>query len=232
MEPLAHDLRLALRRLARSPGFTLFAVASLALGIGVSIAIYSAVRTLLWMPLAIPRAEEIVVVHNPRIFPSMSWPDFQDFRAQQASGAQVAAAVLVRTALRTDGASQTVFGGAVSGHYFTVMAQRPRLGRLIDVQDEAAGARVAVLSEGFWRTRLNADPAVVGRPISLGGQTFDVVGVVAGSFRGLELVLPQSVWIPVTALSRNLGAFSLAPNSLTERRTYDFGTFFCAARIA
>ena len=67
-----------------APGFTLFAVVSLALGIGVSTAVYSAVRTLLWMPLGVPDADELVVVGNRRVYPAMSWLDFQDFRAQQS----------------------------------------------------------------------------------------------------------------------------------------------------
>jgi predicted permease len=222
MEPLVRDVRLALRRLRLSPAFTLFAVASLALGIGVSTAIYSAVRTLLWMPVGVPHAGELVVVHNPRILPSMSWLDFQEFRAQQTSAGAVAAGVLIRTAFQSAGVSQTVFGAAVSGQYFSVMEQRARLGRLLDIQDEAAGARVAVVSETFWRTRLAADPAIVGRAISLGGERFEVIGVVAGSFRGLEIVLPHSLWMPVTALPSNLRAFSLASNLLSERRIRDF----------
>src|SRR5678815_3564665 len=192
MEQIGRDIRHALRRLRKAPAFTLFAVASLALGIGVCTAVYSAVRTLLWMPLGIPDASHLMVVAgDARVtYPAMSWPDFEDFRAAQTAARAVAAGATLRTAFRTGEVSQTVFGEAVSGQYFTVMGLRPRLGRLLDSQDEAAAARVAVLSESFWRTRLNADPGVIGRTISIGGQPFEVVGVIAGTFRGLELVRP------------------------------------------
>jgi predicted permease len=228
MEQVLRDFRLALRRLRMAPGFTLFAVVSLALGIGVSTAIYSAVRTLLWMPLGVAEPADFLVIQSPRIFPSMSWPDFQDYRAQQTACSGVAASVQIRTALRADIASQSVFGEAVSGQYFTVMRLRPRLGRLIDAGDESSAARVAVVSESFWRTRLEADPAIVGRRVTLGGEPFEVVGVIAGPFRGFELVLPHSVWVPVTSLSTlggSLRAFGLSPGALTERRTRAFGVW-------
>lgn len=219
MEQIGRDIRHALRRLRKAPGFTLFAVASLALGIGVCTAVYSAVRTLLWMPLGIPDASQLMVVAGDAraTYPAMSWPDFEDFRAAQTAARAVAAGVTLRTAFRTGEVSQTVFGEAVSGQYFTVMGLRPRLGRLLDSQDEAAAARVAVLSESFWRTRLNADPGVIGRTISIGGQPFEVVGVIAGTFRGLEPVRPESVWLPVTAVADEAQAFSLDSTLLTRR---------------
>jgi predicted permease len=228
VEQILRDCRLAFRRLRMAPGFTLFAVVSLALGIGVSTAVYSAVRTLLWMPLGVPDADELVVVGNRRVYPAISWLDFQDFRGQQTSGTSVAAGAAIRTALRADTVSQTVFGEAVTGQYFTVLGLRPRHGRLLDVHDELSAARVAVLSEAFWRNKLNANAGVIGRTISLGGQPFEVVGVIAGTFRGLELVLPQSVWIPVTALPRDPRAFSLSPGTLDQRRA---GAFNVWARL-
>src|SRR4029079_3837570 len=172
MEQIGRDIRHALRRLRKAPGFTLFAVASLALGIGVCTAIYSAVRTLLWMPLGIPDASELIVVAgDPRVtYPAMSWPDFADFRAGQTAARAVAAGAMIRTTVRAGDVSQTVFGEAVSGQYFTVMGLKPSVGRLLDAGDEAAAARVAVLSEAFWRTRLSADPRVIGRTVALGGE--------------------------------------------------------------
>jgi predicted permease len=225
MQQLARDMRLAMRRLRASPGFTLFAVTSLALGIGVSTAIYSAVRTLLWMPLGIPKAGELIVVHNPRTFPAMSWLDFRDMRGQQTTCRAVAAAVTVRTALRAANASETVFGGAVSGDYFSVIEVRARLGRLLHPQDETSMARVVVVSEAFWRTRLHADPAIVGQRLTLGGAPFEIVGVVSGTFRGLELVLPQAFWIPVTVAAAAPGSLGLTSEVFTARATRDFAVW-------
>jgi predicted permease len=220
METLFRDVRFALRRLGQAPGFTAFAVVSLALGIGVCTAIYSAVRTLLWMPLGVPDADALVVLSNG--YPSLSWIDFHDLRAQQTSASAITAAAPIRTALRTREVSQTVLGEAVSGQYFTVMGLHPRLGRLIDPQDETSANRVAVLSEAFWRTRLNADRAIVGHAVTLGGQSFEVVGVIAGTFRGLQAALPESVWVPATALSIDPHAFSLPATFLADRHERAF----------
>ena len=227
MEQVGRDVRHALRRLRKAPGFTLFAVASLALGIGVCTAIYSAVRTLLWMPLGIPDPGGLIVVAgDARVsYPAMSWPDFQDFRAAQTTARAVAAGTMIRTTLRAGEVSQTVFGEAVSGEYFTVMGLRPRLGRLLDSQDEISAAHVVVLSESFWRTRLNADSGVIGRTISVGGQAFEVVGVIAGTFRGLEPVRAESVWLPATAAAAEARAFSLDPTMLTRRPGASFGVW-------
>jgi predicted permease len=226
MESILRDLRLALRRLRLTPGFTLFAIASLALGIGVSTAIYSAVRTLLWTPLGIPNAAELVGVTDGRLASAaMSWPDFQDLRAQQTAAGAVAAATIVRTTLRAGDASQTVFGEGVSGEYFAVMGLRPRYGRLLDARDEASAARVAVLSEAFWRTRLGSDPAVVGRTVSIGGRPFEVVGVVAGTFRGMEPFRPESIWMPVTAVVADPTGFSVDAALLVRRAGASFAVW-------
>ena len=227
MDTLLRDIRFAIRRLRLSPGFTLFAIASLALGIGVSTAIYSAVRTLLWMPLGVADPGGLIVVGNEsRVTHSaMTWADFQDFRTSQTAGRAVAAAVMIRSAVRAGQSTQTVYGEAVSGDYFTVMGLRPRLGRLLDANDETSRARVAVLSETFWRTRLDSDRGVIGRTISIGGQPFEVVGVIAGTFRGLEPVRSESVWLPITAVSSEAHAFSLDPTFVTRRAGANIGVW-------
>jgi predicted permease len=102
------------------------------------------------------------------------------------------------------------------------MGLHPRLGRLLDTRDETSAARVVVLSEAFWRTRLGGDPSIVGRTVTLGGVPFEVVGVIAGTFRGLEIVFPYAAWVPVTSLPEDLRAFSLSPSTLTDRRVTRF----------
>lgn len=200
MEPIVRDIRLALRRLRMSPGFTLFAVVSLALGIGVSTAIYSAVRTFFWMPLGVADQKGLVALTSGRVTPAMSWPDFLDFRTDQSSFTVLGASRPFTAALLAGTTAEPVFGEGVSGDYFATMGVRPRIGRMLQRGDESGAARVAVMSERFWRTRLQADPGVVGRTIKLGGQTFEVVGIVADGFHGLERLSTKSVWIPLTAV--------------------------------
>jgi predicted permease len=218
MEPILTDVRLALRRLRRSPGFTLFAVASLAVGIGVSTAVYSAARTLLWMPLGVPDEATLVAVtsHGSRMR-VMSWIDFQDFRAQQTSASSVAASASIRTALSTGTVSRAVHGEAISGGYFATLGQTPRLGRLIDERDDSTAAPVVVVSDGFWRKELNGDAAILGRTVRLGGSTFEVVGVVGGGFHGLNRFAPAAFWVPATAIRTNPRPFEISPDQFERR---------------
>src|SRR5262249_30848414 len=218
MEPILADARVALRRLWRAPGFALFAVVSLAVGIGVSTAIYSAVRTLLWMPLGVPDEQALVAVSSHRVRNlAMSWVDFQDFRVRQTSAAALAAETQVRSALSVGRSSRAVFGEAVSGGYFATIGVTPRLGRLIDATDEAAAAHVVVISEGFWRAALDRDPAAVGRTVRLGGSAFEVVGVVSGHFHGLDRFVPATFWVPATALRNNPERFELSRSAFDRR---------------
>jgi putative ABC transport system permease protein len=191
------DVRFALRRLRMAPAFTIFAVVSLALGLGVSTAVYSAVRTLLWMPVGIPEPGRLLSwTAAGRFVASVSWPDFLDIRGQQSSFSAVAASRRMAAAVSIGSTIETVFGESVSGEYFEALGLTARQGRLLQAQDETAKARVAVVSEAFWRTRLNGDPSAIGRPFKLGGETFEIVGVVKGSFHGMNTMLPAAVWIP------------------------------------
>ena len=219
MEPIIRDFRLAVRRLSRAPVFTLFAVASLALGLGVSTAIYSAVRTFFWMPLGVAQQEEIVGLRAMRAASAISWPDFVDLRAQQTSFSALGALRSFTVAFAAAGTAEPVLGGGVSGDYFAVMKVTPQLGRLLQPGDERGGARVAVVSERFWRSRLHGDPLVVGKSIKLGGQPFEVIGVSRGPFHGLERFLAQSVWIPITAIPPDSDAFG-PRRDLFDRRAW------------
>lgn len=218
MEPLIQDVRLAVRRLRMAPGFTVFAVVSLALGIGVSTAIYSAVRTLLWTPLGIvDPARAVSWTESGRVTPSLSWPDFVDIRAQQASFTSVAAARRLYAAVAFGDTVETVFGESVSGDYFATLGVNALHGRVLQPQDETARARVAVVSESFWRSRLHADPAAVGRSFKLSGETFEIVGVARGTFHGVHSFLPGSIWIPEVAVPDKAGT-GWPARQLTDRR--------------
>jgi hypothetical protein len=151
MEPIVRDFRLALRRLRMAPGFTIFAVVSLALGIGVSTAIYSAVRTFLWTPLGIPNAEGIVAVTTNRVTAGMSWPDFLDLRAQQTGFRSLGTSSSIRTAFASSRGAEVVMGDAVSGEYFSVMGVTARHGRMLTVSDERESASSSIVPPGSRR---------------------------------------------------------------------------------
>src|SRR5215831_1171370 len=170
MRSLGHDIRLALRRLRLAPGFTLFAVLSLALGIGVTTVVYSALRTVFWQPLGVPTAAQLLAIRPDTNGRAMSWPDFLEFRRKQTRFRTVAASVPLVVAVGAGPGSQAVPGAAVSGDYFTVIGVTPKLGRLLDRSDEAGSARIAVVSESFWRTHLASDRRRIGGLIKLGGE--------------------------------------------------------------
>jgi putative ABC transport system permease protein len=194
------DVKFALRRLRLSPGFTLFAVLSLALGVGVSTAIYSAVRTLLWMPMGIADSERTVVwTRMGRAQTTMSWPDFVDMRAQQGSFTAVAAVRMRPATFAMAGVAESVLAEGVSGEYFETLGLTPLQGRLLQRDDEARAARVVVVSERFWRTHLGADSSIVNRAVTISGESFEVVGIVRAPFHGVQPFLPVAMWIPETA---------------------------------
>ena len=112
---------------------------------------------------------------------------------------------------------EPLFAAGVSGDYFATMRQVPRLGRLLQMEDEVHASRVAVLSERFWRSHLNGHPSVVGTSIKLGGQPFEVVGVARGIFHGMERFVAQSVWVPATAIPQDSPAFG-PTRDLVDRR--------------
>ena len=112
-----------------------------------------------------------------------------------------------------------IVGEAVSGGYFSVVGIGPRYGRLLSPADERDAAHVAVISEHFWRSHFQGDPAAIGQRVRLGGVPFEIVGVAAGSFHGLiDRYLDGSVWVPYTAIPRagNRSSFG-APVKITSR---------------
>lgn len=126
-----------------------------------------------------------------------SLPDFEDLQRSQTVFQSIGAELPIRTAVAGSFGTATVFGLAVSPDYFPMTGVRPKVGRLLDAADASVGAPVAVVSEQFWRANLGADTAAIRQTIRLGGQPFTLVGVIGGSFHGLEHdPLPRSVWIP------------------------------------
>jgi predicted permease len=217
MEAILADVRVALRRVVRAPGFTLFAIVSLAVGIGVSTAVYSAVRTLFWTPMGLRQPDRLAVwTVGGRVDGSLSWPDFVDLRSQQSTFSSVGAARPLYSAVAIGNIIETVLGESVSGDYFATLGVTAQLGRVLQPHDESSAAKVAVVSDAFWRTRLHADRAILGRSITIAGEPFEVVGVILGPFHGVPAILPGVVWIPDTAVPDRAGT-GWPKRQLTDR---------------
>ncbi len=177
------DLRYAFRMLLKSPGFSLVAILTLALGIGVNSAIFSVVDTVLLRPLAFPHPEQLVMiwgndVSEPNSQETDSFADFYDYRAQSKSFSGMAAYSGAGAVLNGVGEAQELTGVAVNGDFFTVMGIQPMLGRGFSAEESKVGQpNVVVLSYGLWQRAFGKDPKIIGQQINFSGRSATVLGV-------------------------------------------------------
>jgi predicted permease len=175
------DLRFALRQLLKSPGFTLLAVITLALGIGLNSAIFSLVNDLFLRSLPFHEPQRVVHVYGnakdgslPEI--GLSAPRFLQWREGQTPFSALAADTGAAVTMTGMGEPVQLVAFRVTANYFDVLGVRPILGRTF-LPNEEEGADVAVVTEKFWRKRLNSDPNAIGRAITLDGTAHTIVGV-------------------------------------------------------
>src|SRR5262245_22640067 len=183
LDDLVRDTRLALRTLRRTPGFTLTAVVTLALGIGVNIGMFSLVNGLLLRPLY-ERADGVLTIYGRATTPeggyrAISYPNYLDIRDGTANlfeNLSASSTAFVGLDLG-DGARRTM-ASAVTANYFPIFGSPLRLGRAFATDEDRPGAdiRVAILGYRLWQQR-GADPAIVGRTVRINGEPFTVVGV-------------------------------------------------------
>ncbi|HLL75430.1 MAG TPA: ABC transporter permease [Pyrinomonadaceae bacterium] len=203
MGKLLQDVRYGARRLWKSPGFTLVAAVSLALGIGANTAIFSLIDTVLLRPLPVERPAELY-----KLFGTMnsgadttiqSYPNYRDYRDRNEVFSGLLAYRFAVMSLSRGGDNQRVWGYLASGNYFDVLGARPALGRyFLPEEDRTPGAHpVAVISHAAWHRRFDADPLIVGRQITLNGRAFTVVGVAPEGFIGTEVAYAPEVWVPM-----------------------------------
>jgi putative ABC transport system permease protein len=197
METFLQDLRYAARTLTRTPGFTAIAIATLALGIGATTAIWSLVDAVLLRPLPFTEPERLAAVwmsggSGGERYP-MSVADLRDWRARNRAFARVSAFVETRFALTGAGEPELLSGAWVTSNFFATLGVRSLLGRAPQLEDDRSEAdAVVVLSHGLWRRRFGADPRVVGRTISLDGTPCTVLGVMPA-----EVAFPPGSYGPV-----------------------------------
>jgi putative ABC transport system permease protein len=201
LDGLWSDIRSILRSLVRSPGFTLFVVLTLALGIGANTAIFSVADAFIFKPVPFPRADRLVMLHGrapaATTFPSMvSPPDYLDFQSQTSSFDQIAAYQGVDFNLSSGGDPEPVFASLVSLNFFDTLRMKPALGRSFAAGEDQAGKnQVVVLSYGLWQRRFAGDPGMVGREIKLNGAVYSVIGVMGKEFR---FPMASGMWAPLT----------------------------------
>jgi len=205
IDRLAQDFRFAARMLCKSPGFTITAVLTLALGIGANTAVFSLVNSFLLRPLPYPHAERLVKVWEQlRVLGINRFTtpvgDFVDYRKDNHVFEDMAAAEDGHFLLNTDQLSQRVFALKVTANLFEMMALHPTLGRpLVDTDNQPGHEHVIVLSDAVWRENFGADSNVLGKNVILDGLIYEVVGVMP---RGLRFSIgqpdPPDVWVPLS----------------------------------
>ncbi|HEV8347945.1 MAG TPA: ABC transporter permease [Vicinamibacterales bacterium] len=180
------DMRFAIRLLIKRPGFSTVAILTLALGIGATTAIFTVVHAILLRPLPFPDADRLAEVRivgpGGEIYP-LPDADFLAWRDQNQTADAIAVWESDPATLTGDGAAERVGSTGVTDRFFDVLGARPLLGRVFNAgDDKPAAPKTVVLSHAFWMRRFHGDPAVVGRPLSLGGVPHTILGVMPASF--------------------------------------------------
>jgi len=193
MSNVLQDLRYALRQLRKSPGFTLMAVLTLALGIGATTAVFSLVDTVLLHPLPFAQPERLVALNTleqqhpggPADVPAdTSYPNFFDWRDRAHSFQGMASYQGQSFTLEVPNTpARRIDGMAVSADFFRVLGIDPALGRFFNRSEEQAGSRSVVISHSLWQSVFNSSPSVVGKTLHLSEEAFTVIGVLPASFQ-------------------------------------------------
>ncbi len=211
---LVQNTRFGMRMLARSPGSTVVAVATLALGIGANTAIFSLLNAVLLRSLPVHNPHQLVLFGRGRwrgsidSLPNRSWQlfsyaFFKEFRRENRAFSDVAAidSILITTHGRVAGGSrlEKLNAELVSGSYFNTLSVNPVVGRVLNEEDDRTpGAHpVAVASYSWWQQRLAGNPAAVGSTVTIGSTVYNVVGVAAPQFSGVVVGQSPDLWIPL-----------------------------------
>jgi predicted permease len=225
------NLKLAVRRLVKTPLVSAVAILSLGLGIGANAAIFSLFDQILLRALPVQRPGELVNLSSPGPKPGsnscgqagncehvFSYPMFRDLERQQTVFTGIAAHVGFGANLAYEGQTTSGGGMLVSGSYFPVLGMTPGLGRLFDHNDDQTlgGHFVVVLSHSYWTTQLGANPNVLNGTLMVNGQAMTIVGVAPRGFNSTTLGMEPDVFVPVTMRGQMVPGFK----GFENRRSY------------
>jgi len=207
VERLLQDLRFSLRMLRKSPGFLVFAILALALGLGANAAIFSVVDAVLLRPLPFPNAGRLVEVWEDASH--MGFPlntpapaNFADWKRRNHVFEDMAALKGDLYALTGAGTPEQLEGSPVTANLFPLLGVSPTLGRNFSPEeDRPGGPRVVLIGHGLWQRRFGGDPAIAGREIWLNNQKYTVLGVMP---RGIAFPEHSEIWLPIQLGPRDL----------------------------
>jgi predicted permease len=191
-EQLAADLRYALRSLRKTPGFAAIAVLTLALGIGVNATIFSMLSAAMFRPLPVANAARLVTAGRAGN-PSISYPDYRDFRDQNHSFDGIAATLLTESSLDAGAQTHAVGAEVVTGNYAQVVGLGTALGKWFTTDDEPS----AVISYSAWQRVFGGDSGVIGKTVRSEGLRYTVVGVAPRNYGGLWGLIAPDIFVPM-----------------------------------
>ncbi|MGA7524050.1 MAG: ABC transporter permease [Acidobacteriaceae bacterium] len=208
LESIWSDVRYALRRLTKSPGFTCIALLTLALGIGANTGIFTLLNAVLLKSLPVPHPEQLFLVKqnsSPTDRSLFSYPLYQRLCQQSPDSAAIAAMSWADSYFVATGnePQERALGQLVSGNYFQAFETYPVLGRLLTPADDSqlSGSPVAVISYSYWQQHFGGDPKVIGRKFDVNRVPFTIVGVSARGFFGAHPGTEPGFWMPLTMQS-------------------------------
>ena len=208
MDRLLQDLTVSFRRLRSSPGFTIAAIFTLALGIGANTTIFSLVNAVVFRPFGVHNQNELVFfnMHTARAeFPSLSYPDFKDYRERNTSLTDMAMYRIAPVNMsRGGGENSRLWGYEVTGNYFDLLGVAAVRGRMLRPEDAAkdGGDPLAVISYSCWQRRFAGDPDIAGKKVKVNGMDFTILGVTPEGFIGSELIFTPEIWLPLTMVKQ------------------------------
>jgi predicted permease len=203
LDEIGRDVRYAFRQIRRYPAFSAVAIVTLALGIGVNTAMFSAVDAVLIRPLPYVDADRLVMVWDDtsqregesKFFSTPA--EWRLWRMHNTVFTDIAATQPGDAALSGAGEPEELPARKVTGNFWSVLGVRPMLGRVFTEQEDVRGARVVVISHGLWQRRFGASPAAVGRTIMLNDTSYEVIGVMPREFYFMP-ARDIDVWMPTS----------------------------------
>lgn len=215
MENLLRDARFSLRLLRKSPGFTIVAIVTLALGIGANALVFSVLNALILRPLNVPQAESLYqLMRGKDQAGNQSFPDYLDLRDRNRTFDDLVAYGATVAGIDTGGNPSSAWVVLVSGNYFDGLRLQPYLGRLFHPSNEqgANSAPYIVLTYAYWHSHFQDDRGVVGRTVQLDKHPFTIVGVAPPEFHGTLVFFSPDFFVPIVNQEQLEGK-----NNLNER---------------
>ncbi len=210
MNILLRDIAYALRQLRKSPGFATIAILTLALGIAANTSLFSIVNGVLLNRLPYPQPEQLFTLSESKAnfeYGSISYPNFRDWQKDNHSLSSMAIYRSSGFSLTGSGEAEQVSGEFISSDLFPLLGIKPVLGRLLAPDEDQVGSGpVVLMSAGLWRRKFSALPDVIGRPITLDGKNYTVIGIIPSSFHYSAPSFPErrEVFVPIGQWSNPL----------------------------